>query len=174
MKLLTLLTSSWLSKRKTQLPSLFYCSPQTFQVICNHTNPPRLLWPLHFLVFILHHNPLLIINPQNSAHETIGPKFKDFYFCTKLCFLTNSRLLFSNIYQMNYEKIQPKHAQTKYFWYHIWAFLFCMILPQLQTFSTLDETLKLQTFESANFKYDSSFLELQHKKNQQNKQIKKI
>ena len=39
-----------------------------------------------------------------------------------------------------------------------------MILPQLQTFSTLDETLKLQTFESANFKYDSSFLELQHKK----------
>ena len=38
------------------------------------------------------------------------------------------------------------------------------VSSQFKGFFILDETLKLQKFESTNFKYDSSFSELQHKK----------
>ena len=116
------------------LPSPFYCSPQTFKVIFNHTNPPRLLWPLHFIVFILHQNPLLIINPYNSTHETIGPKFKDFYFWAKLCILTNLRRLFSDIYQMNYEKYSPNMLKQSIFGTKFELFCFAWFFPSSKLF----------------------------------------
>ena len=51
-----------LFKQKAQLPSPFYCSLHPLKVIFHHTNPPRLFWPLPFIVFILQHNPQLIIH----------------------------------------------------------------------------------------------------------------
>ena len=53
---------SWLSERHNCI-HLFYDYLNPFKVISHHTNPPRLLWPLLFIVFFLQHNPVLIIPP---------------------------------------------------------------------------------------------------------------
>ena len=57
------INSRRLVKRKTRLPSPFYCSPHPFKVIYHYTNPFRLLWPLPFIVFILKYTPPAYYTP---------------------------------------------------------------------------------------------------------------
>ena len=62
---LNLLTSkTWLSKRHNDLHFFFLRHP--FKVIFRHTNSPRLLRPLPFIVYLLEHTPPLIIPPLLS------------------------------------------------------------------------------------------------------------
>ena len=44
-----------------------------------------------------YHNIIFKFQPKNTQIKHLGPKFKDFYFCTKLCKKTNSKTLISNV-----------------------------------------------------------------------------
>ena len=76
--------------------------------------------------------------------------FKDFYFCTKLCILINSRELISNI-SIAFQTYCPKCPNK--------AFL----VPNLLFFIVLNNFLNFSKFEDVDFKYNNSFSNLQAK-----------
>ena len=105
-----------------------------------------------------------------------SPKFKDFCFCTKLCYKKNSRILitkrtiaFRNCspkypnktfsishlsilifakYDNGILKFYPQNTQARHFW------------SQIQAVSFFHKILQLDKFEGADLKYDNSFLEI--------------
>ena len=76
------------------------------------------------------------------------PKFKDVYFCTKLCILTHLKVLILNI--TSFSKLQPKNTQIGDFWFQIQSFF-------------VYKTLRLHMFVSAGLKYDNRFFKFQLK-----------
>ena len=88
-------------------------------------------------------------SPKIPKSGIFGSKFKDFYFCTKLCYKTNSRTLISDM-----TIFQPKNTQIRNFWSQLQAFLF------------FHEILQLDKFEGADFKYNKIIFKSQPKNNQ--------
>ena len=94
----------------------------------------------------------MIVFFSNSSPEILelcilGPRLKEFYFCTKLCYKTNSRVLIANM-AIFFFKFQLKNTQIRHFWSQILAFLFS------------HEVLQLDRFEGADFKFCNSFFKI--------------
>ena len=77
--------------------------------------------------------------------EIFGPKFKDFYFCTKLCNKKNLRALISNI-ALVFTNSRPKILKSGIFG------------PKFKDFKNL-KTLQSCKFEGVDFKYDNVFFQ---------------
>ena len=69
-----------------------------------------------------------------------GSKFKDFYFCTKLCILTNSGVLFL-IWQEFFKITAQKYLDK------------ALLVPNLKVFFDLHECFHFEKFEGSCFKY---------------------
>ena len=107
-------------------------------------------------------------SPKIPKSGIFGSKFKDFYFCTKLCYKTNSRTLISDM-----TIFQPKNTQIRNFWSQLQAFLFFHEILQLDKFEGADFKCDNSCFEIPiqqdrfkDFKYDNSIFKLQPKNTQ--------
>ena len=97
---------------------------------------------------------ILFLNssPKIPKSSIFGPKFKDFYFCTKLCNKTNSRIQISNMTKV-FSSSTLKICKSGIF------------SPRFKDF-ILHQTLHLETFESVDFKYGNGFFKLMSKNTQ--------
>ena len=104
--------------------------------------------------------------PKNTRTRISGPKFKDFYFCTKPFYKMNSKTLISNMTIFLF-KFQPKNTQIRHFWSQVYAFLFFHEILQLDKFEVADFKCGNSLFKIPNkqdkfkhFKYDNSIFKL--------------
>ena len=81
-------------------------------------------------------------NPRIHKSGIFGPKFKDFYFCTKLCNKINSNALISNV-TIIFSSTSPKMQKSDIFGH------------KFQDFYFLHETLQQGKIEGFDFKYDN-------------------
>ena len=63
-------------------------------------------------------------SPKIPKSDMLSPRFKDFYFCPKLCSKTNSRALISNMTMM-LQNSSPKINESRIFGPKLKDFYFC-------------------------------------------------
>ena len=63
-------------------------------------------------------------SPKIPRSDMLSPRFKDFYFCPKLCSKTNSRALISNMTMM-LQNSSPKINESRIFGPKLKDFYFC-------------------------------------------------
>ena len=84
---------------------------------------------------------ILFSNSSRKTHKSgiFGPRFKDFYFCTKLCNKTNSKMLISNM-TIIFSNSSSKIRKSDIFG------------PKFKNFFFLHKTLQQGKFEGADLK----------------------
>ena len=101
---------------------------------------------------------ILFSNSKTTIPKSniFGSKFKDFYFCTKLCNKTNSRTLISNTIKM-FSNSSAKIRKSGIFGPKFRYFsLFSRFFIFFSRFLLLHQILQQGKFEDADFKYDNS------------------
>ena len=67
-------------------------------------------------------------SPKISKSGIFGPKFKNFYFCTKVCYKTNSRTLISNMTIISFQILAQKYPNNAFLVPRLGIFIFSLNL----------------------------------------------
>ena len=85
----------------------------------------------------------LNVSTKVRKFDIFGPKFKDFCFCTKLCYKTNQRALITEM-RIDSQSCSPKHPNKAFLVPNLKVLIFCL-------------KLQLDKLEGVDYKYDNRF-----------------